>query len=50
MSHKHRDKRTLMRFYVNKRLTESLNTYYEEMEASAEYLENRKAENVVRKM
>lgn len=46
----HRDKKYLIKYYIEKRLLESLSAYYSDIEKSVSYLENRKAENVVRKM
>ena len=45
----HRDRNDLLKSAINKRLNDSLDAYYRELEASAEYLSYRKAENVVKK-
>lgn len=49
LSKRHRDKKYLEKYYLEARLTKSLNSYYEDLERSIAYLENRQAENVMRK-
>ena len=46
----HRDKNRLDRYYVHKRLRESLSSYYDDLEYSLKYLNNRQPENVLKKM
>lgn len=48
-SNHHRDKNSLLKYVVNRRLNESLKTYYHEIEMSTEYLSRRKVESVVNK-
>lgn len=50
MSNYHRDKVKLDKYYIYKRLNESLDTYYNDLEYSLKYLNNRQPENVLRKM
>jgi hypothetical protein len=50
LSKYHRDRQYLERYYVNKRLTESLNSYYKDLEDSLRYLDNRKEENVFKQL
>lgn len=46
----HRPKQILMKIYIQERLNKSLKTYYDELSRSATYLENRKPDNVIKKM
>lgn len=46
----HRDKSSLERYYIRKRLNESLTSYYKDLEYSVKYLENRKEENIFKKI
>lgn len=46
----HRDKSELEKYYINKRLNDSLSSYYKDLEYSMKYLENRKSENVFKKL
>lgn len=50
LSKYHRDKRALEKYYIRKRLNESLTSYYKDLEYSMKYLENRKEENIFKKM
>lgn len=45
-----RNKRDLEKYYINKRLNESLSSYSKQLEYSIAYLNNRKAENVIKEM
>lgn len=45
----HRDKSKLDEYYIHKRLNESLNSYYKDLEYSLKYLNNRQPENVLKK-
>ena len=42
MSEHHRDKNTLLEYYITMRLNKSLSTYFESLLKSDEYLKNRK--------
>jgi hypothetical protein len=46
----HRDKSVLVKYYINKRLNDSLNSYYKDLEYSIKYLDNRQPENILKKM
>ena len=46
----HRNKKELDIYYINKRLNESLNSYYSELECSLKYLNNRHPENIIKKL
>ena len=50
MSSHHRSKEYLERYYINKRLKDSLNSYYKDLEDSIKYLHNRKPENILKKL
>lgn len=50
MSLHHRDKEYLERYYIDRRLKQSLNSYYKDLEDSLRYLYNRKPENVFKKL
>lgn len=46
----HRDKTELVKYYINKRLNDSLTSYYKDLEYSIKYLDNRQPENIFKKM
>lgn len=46
----HRDRTELVKYYINKRLNDSLASYYKDLEYSIKYLDNRQPENVFKKM
>lgn len=46
----HRDKKQLEKYYIQKRLNDTLNAYYYDLEYSIKYLSNRKSENVFKQM
>lgn len=46
----HRDRKQLERYYVNERLSKSLESYYDELRYSVSYLNNRKPDSVFRRM
>lgn len=46
----HRDRTELEKYYINKRLNDSLLAYYKDLEYSMKYLENRKEENIFKKL
>jgi hypothetical protein len=46
----HRNKEDLEKYYIYKRLNESLKSYYSDLEYSLKYLDNRQPENILRKM
>lgn len=46
----HRSKAYLEKYYINKRLSESLNSYYKDLESSIKYLDNRKSENIFKQL
>lgn len=50
MSRKHRNTNKLVTYYVAQRLNKSLTTYISDLNDRINYLENRKPENVLRKM
>lgn len=50
LSSRHRNKKELEYYYVNKRLEKSLSTYYEELSNSFDYLDNRQCDNVLKKL
>lgn len=49
LSGRHRDKDMLLKFYIAKRLSESLNCYYKELSESVNYLTTKDAESVIKK-
>lgn len=50
LSYYHRNKEDLEKYYISKRLNDSLVSYYKDLEYSMKYLENRKEENIFKKM
>lgn len=50
LNNHHRDKASLEKYYIQKRLNETLDTYYNDLEYSIKYLNNRKSENVFKQM
>lgn len=46
----HRDRTELEKYYINKRLNDSLLAYYKDLEYSMKYLGNRKEENIFKKL
>lgn len=50
LSYRHRDREKLNIYYVNERLNKSLITYYEDISRSVKYLNDRKPENVIKKL
>ena len=46
----HRDRSKLDKYYIHKRLNESLESYYDDLEYSLKYLRNRQPENILKKM
>lgn len=50
LSKHHRDRSQLCKLYVQQRLNKSLYSYYSDLSTSANYLQNRKLESVIRKM
>lgn len=46
----HRDKKLLLEYYVQKRLTKSLQSYYSDLSSSTNYILNRNPINVLRKL
>ena len=50
MKNYHRDKNSLLIYYINKRLNESLNIYYKELENSITYLSSKNDMKVLKKM
>lgn len=46
----HRDRSKLDKYYIYKRLNESLESYYDDLEYSLKYLRNRQPENILKKM
>ena len=46
----HRDRGKLDKYYIYKRLNESLESYYDDLEYSLKYLRNRQPENILKKM
>ena len=45
----HRDRQFLEKYYINKRLHDSLISYYSDLEDSIKYLNNRQSENIFKK-
>lgn len=45
-----RNKEDLEKYYIYKRLNESLKSYYDDLEYSIKYLDNRQPENILKKM
>lgn len=50
LSNYHRGRTYLEKYYISKRLNESLNSYYKELEDSLRYLDNRQPENILKGM
>lgn len=50
MKNYHRSKNDLTKYYIYKRLNESLESYYNDLEYSLKYLNNRQPENILKKM
>lgn len=46
----HRDKKVLLEYYVQTRLTKSLQSYYSDLSSSTNYILNRNPINVLRKL
>lgn len=49
LNNHNRDRKQLIIFYVSKRLSESLDSYYYDLRDSVKYLNHRKPDNVLRK-
>lgn len=49
LSHHHRNKEELARIYIQSRLNKSLNTYYQSLIKTFEYLDYRNEDNLLRK-
>ena len=50
LSFYYRDKKTLEKYYINTRLNKSLDSYYSDLKTSLSYLNNRKSENIIKKL